>query len=218
MKIDNFRTAKFKNAIKQIAEVNGKIDKLSFNFDLGGNTKSIKVNGIEYDNCVAICWITEKLDSNRYIKRPIAITYGDYEQFVRDNNIKSVLGEEVELKDYRKTTIKKEAPVLNVGQIYYLRSYSNCRTQTSICRVVRTTKTTADVEVLGITYPDKYIPSGVEYSIQIPIKEIKISDYVIDSFKVRSNKYGYWTTPGYSCWYLCEIDSKTTYDESYQFD
>jgi hypothetical protein len=90
MKIEGFRTTKFRNTIKQIAKNNNADDVKNIKFHLGtiGETKSFLVRGALVQNVIASYWKTTRTDDvdghTTEIKRPFVITYSDYLAFNRD--------------------------------------------------------------------------------------------------------------------------------------
>lgn len=224
MKIEGFRTTKFRNTIKQIAENNNADDAKNIKFYLGntGETHSFRVCGVLVENVIASYWKTTRVEeedgTTTECKSPFVITYSDYLAFNRDAQLSEVFGEEtVQVADFRRK--KVEPKPLEVGKIYLMSGGGRC-SSTSVVRIKKTTKTTATYEYISYTLPqhlqDKKASFGSEYHIECDLSELILGE-PFGEHKIRCNANGSWrTSAGYGASYLSTTSTK--YIDEYYFD
>jgi hypothetical protein len=210
MKITEFRTAKFKNIIKQIAEDRGATSTYkSIKFFTGtrGETRSLRINGTGVNDVIAVYYTLEDRTN-----MPHAITYSDYLQFSRDIKVGEVLGEVVAVKDFRNP--KVEPDHIEVGKTYLLRFGSNS-SSTSIIRITKKTKTTATYETFAFRMPvelAEQIHNRQEYSVECDIKDVEILGVVSVENKLRAYSSGSWkTSAGWGAGYLDATGTAVSY-------
>lgn len=206
MKVEGFRTTKFRNIIKQIAENNNadlSYKEVKFTLGTTGDTKSIRLNGKVVDDVIAIYYTSVGLE-----KHPHVITYGDYTSFVRDMKVSEVLGETVEVKSFQKP--KAEPDEIKVGNLYLMR-FSGNSTSTSIVKIIKKTKTTATYQYIAFRWPAEIEEKRKEqeYYVQCDIKDVEIlGPMEHEEKKVRATKSGSWRTS--AGWGAGHIDVKGT--------
>lgn len=192
MKIEGFRTTKFRNIIKQIAEQNNadtSYKAVKFYLGSTGETKTIHFNRIRVDDVIAMYYVKE--GTTMY---PHPITYNEYTSFVRDMKVSEVLGEAVEVKSFQ--TPKTEPEEIKVGETYIMRFYGNS-SSTSLVRIIKKTKTTATYEYIAFRMPAELEAQrqNQEYYIECDIKDVEILGPIGSTeMKIRASKSGSWRT------------------------
>ena len=226
MKIEGFRTTKFRNTIKQIAENNNADDAKNIKFYLGttGETKSFRVCGVLVENVIASYYKTTRVEeedgTTTETKSPFVITYSDYLSFNRDAQLSEVFGEEtVQVADFRRKKVEPEP--LEVGKIYLMSSGFRCQ-ETSVIRIKKTTRTTATFEYISYTLPqhlqEKKAASN-EYHIECDLSELVLGE-AFGEGKLRCNASGSWrTSAGYGASYIFHKSAnRQRFVEEYYFD
>jgi hypothetical protein len=227
MKIEGFRTTKFRNTIKQIAKNNNADDVKNIKFHLGtiGETKSFRVMGVLVENVIASYWKTTRTDDadghTTEIKTPFVITYSDYLAFNRDVQLSEVFGDEpVEVADFRRKKVEPE--VLEVGKIYLMSNGGRC-SSTSVIRIKKNTKTTATFEYISYRLPqhlqDIKDNANPEYHIECDLSELVLGETFGEGL-LRCNASGSWrTSAGYGVSYIFHKSAnRQRFVEEYYFD
>ena len=146
--ITDFRKQTFKDIVVTIATNKGynkAEDTLSYNFDLKGNIKKLRIEGVSGEYIAYFKYERVKGDT-RYINYT-GITYGEYLEFVREVKVAELIGEKVEIKSARKPakkTFKKE-PLIEpqVGDTLHI---GNTYDGTTPCKVIKRTPKQVTVE------------------------------------------------------------------------
>jgi hypothetical protein len=150
MKIENFRTQQFKNLVNYVMTSRGHKGVIKYNFNNRGETKPIRINGINYDDCVAFYRVETQID-NRTLSTPYAICYSDVEKIERKIKLEKVEGKEINIPSSRKVKPQKDAEFdIEVGKLYGL-GYN------TLIKIVSKTAKEAKYIVLNFSFPNEII-------------------------------------------------------------
>lgn len=179
MKIENFRKQEFKNKVNYIMNSRGHKSAIIYNFNIRGETKRIKINGVEIENCIAYY----RIDGVYF-----SISYSDLLKLERKLKLSKLKGEEVKIKSIAPCII------LNVGEYYVLSSLFSTRVIKIIGKTAKQFKYVYCNYTLPVSESNKRenFMKQLDYNINCQLNEIVINSEKSEINILRLDRFGGW--------------------------